>query len=45
MLLTWLLARGTGKPLMERHLSASRPGSADYVARTSGFVPWPPRRA
>jgi steroid 5-alpha reductase family enzyme len=42
VLMTVLLARGTGKPLMEKHLSA-RPGYADYVARTSGFVPWPPR--
>lgn len=41
--MTWLLARGTGKPLMERHLS-ERPGYAEYVRRTSGFVPLPRRR-
>ncbi|UYM04610.1 DUF1295 domain-containing protein [Solicola gregarius] len=40
--MTWLLARGTGKPLMERHLD-DRPEYAAYVRRTSGFVPLPPR--
>jgi steroid 5-alpha reductase family enzyme len=44
VLMTYLLARGTGKPLMEKHMG-SRPGYAEYVARTSGFIPWPPRRA
>ena len=43
VLMTWTLARGTGKPLLERHL-AGRPGYAEYVRRTSGFVPLPPRR-
>ncbi|WP_433041180.1 DUF1295 domain-containing protein [Dactylosporangium sp. CS-033363] len=44
LLMTWLLAAKTGKPLLERHLTERRPGYAAYVARTSGFVPWPPRR-
>ncbi|GAA2628585.1 DUF1295 domain-containing protein [Paractinoplanes durhamensis] len=44
MLMTWFLAGKTGKPLMEKHLSATRPGYAEYVARTSGFFPRPPRR-
>ncbi|GIF23964.1 steroid 5-alpha reductase family enzyme [Actinoplanes tereljensis] len=44
MLMTWFLARKTGKPLMEKHLTGTRPGYAGYVARTSGFVPRPPRR-
>ncbi|MGW5053776.1 DUF1295 domain-containing protein [Actinokineospora sp. NPDC004072] len=43
LVMTYLLARGTGKPLTEGHLAASRPGYAAYVARTSGFVPLPPR--
>lgn len=43
LVMTWLLARKTGKPLMESHLTSSRPGYADYVARTSGFFPLPPR--
>jgi steroid 5-alpha reductase family enzyme len=42
--MTWLLARGTGKPLLEKDLTSRRPGYADYVRRTSGFVPLPPRR-
>jgi steroid 5-alpha reductase family enzyme len=44
VLMTWLLARGTGKPLLEKDMAARRPGYADYVRRTSGFVPLPPRR-
>ncbi|GAA2982714.1 DUF1295 domain-containing protein [Actinokineospora diospyrosa] len=44
VLMTYLLAKGTGKPLTEQHLSSSRPGYADYVARTSGFFPLPPKR-
>jgi steroid 5-alpha reductase family enzyme len=43
LVMTLLLTRGSGKPLLERHL-ADRPGYAAYVARTSGFVPLPPRR-
>lgn len=44
VLLTWMLMRWSGAPLLEKGLKKSRPGYADYVARTSGFVPWPPRR-
>jgi len=43
VLMTWLLARGTGKPLLEKDIAHRRPGYADYVRRTSGFVPLPPR--
>jgi steroid 5-alpha reductase family enzyme len=45
LVMTWLLARGTGKPLLEKDMADRRPGYADYVRRTSGFVPLPPRRA
>ncbi|MFF3067004.1 DUF1295 domain-containing protein [Kitasatospora sp. NPDC057936] len=44
LLMTWLLAFGSGKPMLERRLAAERPGWAEYAARTSGFVPLPPRR-
>ncbi len=44
VLMTWLLARGTGKPLLERGIGQRRPGYAEYVRRTSGFFPLPPRR-
>jgi steroid 5-alpha reductase family enzyme len=38
-----LLIRVSGAALLERSLTR-RPGYADYVARTSAFFPWPPRR-
>jgi len=44
VLMTWLLAKGTGKPLLEKDMADRRPGYAEYVRRTSGFVPLPPRR-
>ncbi|HET9078265.1 MAG TPA: DUF1295 domain-containing protein [Acidimicrobiales bacterium] len=34
----------SGKGLLEKDLSGSKPGYADYVRRTSGFLPLPPRR-
>jgi steroid 5-alpha reductase family enzyme len=43
--MTWLLARGTGKPLLEKDIADRRPGYAEYVRRTSGFFPLPPRPA
>ena len=45
VLMTWLLARGTGKPLLEKDIADRRPGYVDYVRRTSGFVPLPPKRS
>jgi steroid 5-alpha reductase family enzyme len=44
VLMTWLLTAGSGKPLVEQHLAATRPGYADYAARTSAFFPRPRRR-
>lgn len=43
LLMTFLLVRGSGKPITEERM-AGRPGYAQYVARTSGFVPRPPQR-
>jgi steroid 5-alpha reductase family enzyme len=43
-LMTWTLAKGTGAPLTEQRMASSRKGFAEYVERTSGFVPLPPRR-
>ena len=43
LFLTFTLTRWSGKPLLEQGLAKSRPGYAEYVARTSGFIPWPPR--
>ncbi|MDP9845060.1 DUF1295 domain-containing protein [Streptosporangium lutulentum] len=45
VLMTYFLVARTGKPLLEAQLSESRPGYADYVRRTSGFLPLPPRGA
>jgi steroid 5-alpha reductase family enzyme len=45
LFLTFTLTRWSGKPLLEKKMSDRRPGYADYVRRTSGFVPWPPRKA
>ncbi|PRZ44087.1 steroid 5-alpha reductase family enzyme [Antricoccus suffuscus] len=39
----YLLAFGSGKRVLERSM-ARRPGYVDYMRRTSGFVPLPPRR-
>jgi len=43
LLMSVLLLRVSGKDHLERHLSA-RPGYREYVLRTSGFVPLPPKR-
>lgn len=42
--MTFLLAKGTGKPLLEKDMASRRPGYKEYVERTSGFVPLPPRK-
>ncbi len=44
LVMSWLLLRVSGKRLLERTISARRPGYEEYVQRTSGFVPLPPRR-
>ena len=41
LVMTRLLTRDTGKELMEKHMGR-RAGYAEYVARTSGFLPLPP---
>ena len=42
-LMTFLLLRVSGVTLLERGLASSKPGYADYVRRTSAFVPWRPK--
>ncbi|MGY5036607.1 DUF1295 domain-containing protein [Streptomyces sp. 900116325] len=44
LLMSGLLIWGSGKRLLEAHM-AQRPGYTAYAARTSGFLPRPPRRA
>jgi steroid 5-alpha reductase family enzyme len=43
LLMTYILTRGTGQRLTDRRMAATRPRHADYAARTSGFIPLPPR--
>lgn len=43
IVMTVLLVRVSGVALLERGLTKRRPGYADYVARTSAFIPMPPR--
>jgi len=43
VLMTGLLVRVSGIPLMEPHLESTRPGYAEYARRTSAFIPLPPR--
>jgi len=44
LLMTFILTRGTGAAMTDRRMTASRPGYAEYVERTSGFIPLPPKR-
>jgi steroid 5-alpha reductase family enzyme len=44
LLMSFILTRGTGARMTDRRMTKSRPQYADYVARTSGFIPLPPRR-
>jgi steroid 5-alpha reductase family enzyme len=42
--MTNMLVRHTGKKLLEKHMARSKGAAyADYVRRTSGFIPRPPR--
>lgn len=43
LVMTILLRRVSGVPMLERTMAKRRPGYADYVKRTSPFVPRPPR--
>ena len=41
--MTLLLVRVSGKAMLERDIGERRPGYAEYIKRTSGFFPLPPR--
>ena len=45
LFLTYTLTRWSGIGITEKAIHKSRPGYADYVARTSAFIPWPPKKA
>lgn len=42
-LLTFLLVRVSGVAMLDDLLRRTKPGYAEYLARTSAFVPWPPK--
>lgn len=44
LFLSFTLTKWSGKALLERGMKHTRPGYEDYVARTSGFIPWPPKK-
>lgn len=44
-LMTWLLMRVSGVPLLEAHMRDARPDFEAYAARTNAFFPGPPKRA
>jgi steroid 5-alpha reductase family enzyme len=45
VLIVFLLTRWSGVPTVEGRIRRRRPGYEAYVQRTSGFVPWFPKRA
>jgi steroid 5-alpha reductase family enzyme len=45
VLMTLLLLKVSGVTLLEKDIGERRPGYADYVRRTSAFLPRPPRRS
>lgn len=45
VVMTFLLTRVSGVPMLEHSMAKRRPGYEDYVRRTSAFVPRPPRRS
>lgn len=42
-LMTFLLVKVSGVAMLDAHMAATRPEYADYIRRTSPFLPWPPR--
>ena len=44
-LINFMLVRVSGKAMLEAGMRSTRPGYDDYVAKTSGFIPWPPKRS
>lgn len=44
LFLTFTLTRWSGKPLLEAGMAKRKPDYAEYVRRTSGFFPLPPKK-
>lgn len=45
VVMTFLLLRISGVTMLERTLTKTKPGYADYVATTSAFLPWFPKKS
>ncbi|MDZ7768430.1 MAG: DUF1295 domain-containing protein [Woeseiaceae bacterium] len=45
LLMTFLLLKVSGVAMLEKTISDRRPAYADYIRRTSAFIPWPPKKA
>jgi steroid 5-alpha reductase family enzyme len=44
LIITAVLLKMTGIPLTEAAVKKTRPGYADYIERTSSFIPWFPKK-
>jgi len=45
LLLLTMFLKYSGGPSYEKRLTYQRPGYAEYIARTSSLIPWPPKKA
>ena len=43
LFLTFTLVKWSGAALLEKGLKKTRPEYAEYIAKTSSFIPWPPK--
>lgn len=43
LVMAFLLTNLSGMPLLEKEMAARKPGYADYMAKTSALIPWPPK--
>ena len=43
LIMAWLLIKFSGVPLLEKEMTERKPGYAEYVRKTSAFIPWPPK--
>jgi steroid 5-alpha reductase family enzyme len=44
VIVTYLVGFASGKPLLEKSMAKRKPTYAEYMQRTSGFIPLPPKR-
>lgn len=43
LVMAFLLTKLSGMPMLEKEMAARKPGYADYIAKTSPLIPWPPK--